>query len=314
MKDILKEHKIWFLIPICIILGYGAILIIFTYPISEYSISKAGQFGDSFGILNSMFSGFAFISLVITIYLQQKEMKDAKEEILKQNFENTFFKMIDLFNNVIKDLDFKCNVSIDYAGAFTISRYFNKIGKIELKHENNINLKGKDVIPQLLNLFLLYNNIINDKTNNHDYIMGRYEDVYKEFESNIGHYFEVIYQILKFIDEYNLDNKQNYSNLFRAQFSKAELSLLFYHSTSEIAKGKITPLLIKYEFFEHLNIEEIEPLAIRKILLIVKSLNEEFNLNYLYSRIFGENEKSKIKVKELVEEYEISKSLDEFIK
>ena len=124
MKDILKEHKIWFLIPICIILGYGAILIIFTYPISEYSISKAGQFGDSFGILNSMFSGFAFISLVITIYLQQKEMKDAKEEILKQNFENTFFKMIDLFNNVIKDLDFKCNVSIDYAGTFAISRYF----------------------------------------------------------------------------------------------------------------------------------------------------------------------------------------------
>lgn len=108
MKEILKrlyrkciEYKLWFLfiLPLLIILFYSGILIYMTYPISEYSISKAGQFGDSFGILNSLFSGLAFISLVITIKIQQKEIKDTKEEMFKQNFENTFFKLFEQYNN-----------------------------------------------------------------------------------------------------------------------------------------------------------------------------------------------------------------------
>lgn len=99
MKNFFKEHKLWFLVPIGIVISYGIMLIIITLPISEFSISKAGQFGDSFGVLNSMFSGFAFISLVITIYLQQKEMTDTKQEMFKQNFENTFFKLFDQYNN-----------------------------------------------------------------------------------------------------------------------------------------------------------------------------------------------------------------------
>lgn len=300
MKDIFKEHKLWFLIPITIIIGYGILLIIFIWPISEFSISKAGQFGDSFGILNSMFSGFAFISLVITIYLQQREMKDTKEEMFKQNFENTFFKMIDLFNNVIKDLNLKYNEKEEYIGIQRTT-YFIKIGNIVIKQKTQINIKGKEVVYELLSLFLQYEKIIDkDFTRK---IVGRYEDFHNEFESNIGHYFGTIYQILKFIDESSITNKENYSNLFRAQFSKLELEFLFYHSTSKKAESKFTPLLIKYEFLEHIDISHINDLAIRKILLITKKLNEDSNFNYTYNKIFGENEKSRVKVQEVLEHF-----------
>lgn len=291
MWNIFKEHKLWFLIPITIIMCYGILLIIFIWPISEFSISKAGQFGDSFGILNSMFSGFAFISLVITIYLQQKEMTDTKEEIIKQNFENTFFKMIDLYSNVIKNLNFKSTYKNEYFSYTTIEikKYFNKVGTVELTHENEINLNGKEVIVKLLEFFLKYKSIIDNKKNSYKPIINKYEDFYKEFEIYIGHYFVTIYQILKFIDESNLDNKKSYSDLFRGQFSNPELNLLFYHSTSNIAKKNLTPFLIKYEFFEQLNINKMDADSIEIIISITKKLNREFSLNYSDYKIFGKS-------------------------
>jgi hypothetical protein len=80
-----------------------------TYPISEFSIEKAGQLGDSFGILNSLFSGFAFVALIMTIYLQQEEINNMKKELEKQNFENIFFLILEKFNtkqnNDLKSFD-----------------------------------------------------------------------------------------------------------------------------------------------------------------------------------------------------------------
>lgn len=80
MFEVFKKNWKWFLFPIAIILVYGLFLIFITSPISEYSIEKAGQLGDSFGLINTLFSGSAFISLVITIYLQQQDMRETKEE------------------------------------------------------------------------------------------------------------------------------------------------------------------------------------------------------------------------------------------
>lgn len=161
MKEILKklyrkcvEYKLWFLfiVPSLIILFYGGILIYMTYPISEYSISKAGQFGDSFGILNSLFSGLAFISLIITIKIQQKEMKDTKEEMFKQNFENTFFKLFEQYNNQLVLL--KTEDTIDKI----LSTQYN-----DLKDELVANYRGL-----LKNYFMFFYQIlqyINDQEN-----------------------------------------------------------------------------------------------------------------------------------------------------
>lgn len=43
---------------------FAGILIFLTWPISEFSISKAGTFGDSFGVLTSLFTGLAFAGLL----------------------------------------------------------------------------------------------------------------------------------------------------------------------------------------------------------------------------------------------------------
>lgn len=288
----MKKYWLWFIVPFIIIGFY--LLYLDNFPI-EIDFDKAGKFGDSFGVLNSLFSGLAFIALVITIYLQQQDIRDTKKETQKQNFENTFFKMIDLFNSVVKDLYFKSEEKIEYINDIEEIRYFIKIGNAKIDSDDII-YKGKEVIMKLLKVFKKYKDEVLPKNKSNITVKkGIYEDFHTAFENNIGHYFGTIYQILDFIEKSDVVKKEFYSNLFRAQFSKNELELLFYHSTSEISKRKFTPLLIKYEFFEHLNIEVLDERAIKLIIEKTKELNNNYPLN----KIFGENEKSKEKINEL---------------
>lgn len=45
------------------------------------SIEKAGQFGDNFGVITSLFSGIAFSGVLITLLLQRDELKLQRNEI-----------------------------------------------------------------------------------------------------------------------------------------------------------------------------------------------------------------------------------------
>lgn len=66
---------------ILLIIGYSAVLIITTWPISRFSVEAAGTFGDSFGPLTSLFSGLAFAGLIWTILLQRVELKLQRKEL-----------------------------------------------------------------------------------------------------------------------------------------------------------------------------------------------------------------------------------------
>jgi uncharacterized membrane protein len=44
-------------------------------------LNNRGLFGDSFGMVNSLFSGFAFAGIIYTILLQRKELKYQRDEL-----------------------------------------------------------------------------------------------------------------------------------------------------------------------------------------------------------------------------------------
>ena len=46
--------------------------------------SKSGTFGDSFGVLNTLFSGLAFAGIVMSIKMQNDEMREQRKELQKQ--------------------------------------------------------------------------------------------------------------------------------------------------------------------------------------------------------------------------------------
>jgi len=205
-----------------------------------------GTFGDSFGALNTLFSGLAFTGIIISIILQSKELQETRKDIKSQNtqfeiqnnsikrqvFENTFFQLLNLHNEIIQSISLPGRKNNDITGRsafvtlyndYLCSEYF--IYELRDKYGDHINFENTN------EWFLGFHEIYGDK---------------------IGHYFRNIYQILKMIDKEDLKDKKFYSNLLRAQLNNYELGLLFFNCLSDIGYEKFKPLVEKYEFFEHL--------------------------------------------------------------
>lgn len=64
-------------------LCYAAFLVFMSWPVEDWSINKASLFGDSFGVLNSFFTGGAFLLILWTIVLQQAELRLQRQEMSK---------------------------------------------------------------------------------------------------------------------------------------------------------------------------------------------------------------------------------------
>lgn len=72
---------------VSLVATYALFLIAVTWPISDFSINKAGVFGDSFGFLTSLFSGLAFSGMIITILLQREELDLQRQELIENRKE-----------------------------------------------------------------------------------------------------------------------------------------------------------------------------------------------------------------------------------
>lgn len=87
----------------------------------------------------------------------------------------------------------------------------------------------------------------------------QYKMFYRANEQLIGHYFRMLYNIVKFINNSHLEpaEKRFYTSIIRAQLSKYELSLILYNCASSYGREKFLPLVIKYEILKHLEPESL---------------------------------------------------------
>ena len=74
-----------------LVLIYSLLLICGFPIIGKIELEKSGLFGDSFGVLTSLFSGLAFAGLIWTILLQREDLNRQRNEFKKSNFENSLF-------------------------------------------------------------------------------------------------------------------------------------------------------------------------------------------------------------------------------
>lgn len=265
-----------------------------------------GPIGDFIGgLLNPIFSLIALFALLATIKIQVKELdytnkqlKNSHEElnltreevslarkatedsskalieqsnsIKIQNFENTFFKMLDLHNQIVDN--------------FSIGEPVYKRGSSLIVESTNI-INKREAINHIC---VKFDNHIKRSIDN-PYFKGSFKKIYNYLHQTdqelIGHYFGTIYQILKLISLSNIlkdDEKNKYAHIFRAQFSANELKLLYYHCIGEIGEKRLKGYIEKFEFFEHL------PLS------IVKDNNKYIlKSKPFHIKAFGENEEWK---------------------
>jgi hypothetical protein len=61
-----------------------------------------GQFGDQFGFINSLFSGFGLAGVVYSIYLQINENREVNKILIHRDFQKELHQIFDRFENSVK--------------------------------------------------------------------------------------------------------------------------------------------------------------------------------------------------------------------
>lgn len=99
---------------------YASYVLWATWPVNNSTIEKAAAFGDSFGVITSLFSGLAFAGLIVTILLQRQELKESREIFKKQKFEDAFFRLLDFYQrnlNAITIVDHDSEGAVKHEGV-----------------------------------------------------------------------------------------------------------------------------------------------------------------------------------------------------
>jgi len=221
--------------------------------------AERGTVGDTFGIINALFSGFAFAGLIVTLFMQREELKmqrqelaDTREEMKRQSsefeqqnqnlalqrFDNTFFNMMSLQQQIVEGLTLH----------YTTNNQHNRLQGRDVFETCFCGLERLEGIKSIM-----YNRGIRG---------------YEEFDilPLFDHYFRHLYTILKFIDNTKVfddekmredgqsveDAKYKYTSILRSTLSSYELVLVYYNGLSKNGVEKLKPLLEKYSMLNNL--------------------------------------------------------------
>lgn len=231
--------------------------------------NERGTFGDKFGAINSFFSGLAVAGLICTIYLQKKELglqrieiRQTREEMIRQTkefdeqnktlriqcFENTFFNMMELLQEIMQGLTYNTTRQ-------KWEKQRDSFGKIRrVLDSESITLKGRQVFEESYNgTDICLKGIIYNKG-----IEGYNES---DAISLFDHYFRYLYRIMKFVDSsssvIDFETRYQYMAMLRGQLSKYELIWLYYNGLSNNGYEKLKPLIEKYAMLKNVRKELI---------------------------------------------------------
>jgi hypothetical protein len=188
-----------------------------------------GQFGDSFGMLSSLFSALAFGGVLCALWYQHRTLELEKEKQCLREFESTFFQLITIYDNIVYDLDIY---------QLTIPREFLA--------------KGRDCF---FNYYVSFKDAyLNNSTTIKDpqaAIDQSFATLWQSQRQNLSHYFRFLYNLIRYIDDSEIDpnTKKKYIRIIRAQLSDYELAILLYNCIAPNGREKFKPLARRYNLF-----------------------------------------------------------------
>jgi len=220
----------------------SAVILILTYATNFHGPLSSnpehwGQFGDFLGgVLNPVFSFLALLALLATFSLQIRELKISSRELQnsatalsqqnntlrQQQFEVSFFQLLTLHNTIVNSIDL-------------------------IDKEKNAT-KGRDCFKVFLRR--LEREISGHPNCNENEFKLIYSIFFISHEHELGHYFRLLYNIIKLIKNTEQIDKKFYTNIIRAQLSSNELMLIFYNCISELGNEKFKPLVEEFSLLK----------------------------------------------------------------
>lgn len=272
---------------------------------------KGGVFGDFMGgVLNPILTFLTLFGLITTIIIQRQELRLARHEYEKtadalstQAIEGTFFNILDLHHNIVdnlkvdlEDLSYRSEAEKALKGISASIISTQIVAKIPSK---SLKIEGRPVFEEILAFLSVEAKTPEDS-------LKRYQNIQKNHNHVLGHYFRNLYQALKIIDSYEdhkltNEQKRKYSSILRAQLSTKELALLFLNCVEGVSdSGQFKNLLVEFQMLEHLPVEKKKngyalagsktALASEEMLMQFKEKKEiGINIKKFYGGAFGKN-------------------------
>ena len=229
--------------------------------LEDSNYSNLGPIGDWLaGSSTPFFTLASLLILFATYHTQRKELKETQEIVEKQfklvsvqQFESTLFNLINMFQEITQSMTL---MTITVTGGE--------------RHR-----KGKECFYGFYQKLKEEINNVNS-SNDLKELQDAYEKFYEKYEDKLGHYFRTMYRIYKFLDanhELSEKEKNDYSDLIRAQLSTYEEILILYNILSPYGE-KFIQYVEKYELLDGLK-ENHKSLEQKEHLLLYENLIKE---------------------------------------
>lgn len=175
--------------------------------------------------------------------VQTREVFKAQEKTLKvQQFENTFFNLINLLSSILNSIDSQESNQVERRAG-----YDNGTSYVQPEYDNIVeSFTGRDCISKMVDKITIQIQRIGAGYHR----MKTEEEVilhYKEkFETDVEPYLNTIKQILKKIDSNPMEVYDEYIDILKAQLTKVELELIKYFKGTDLIDDEFKTLLMKY--------------------------------------------------------------------
>lgn len=196
---------------------------------STINLTNSAQVGDFIGgFVGAIFTLVGILLLYETLSLQRQEFIESRKVFIKQQFDNSFFELLNLYRENLNQL--KC---------------FGYFGE---------ELSGKDFFEHqqkyLSNSFIPQNTLSKNRKN----AVIDFQRVYVNYENYLSTYFRTLYRLYSLIDHSDLleEDKATYSKILRAQLSYSELFFIRYNAMTEQG-SQSTYFINKYNILKHLS-------------------------------------------------------------
>ena len=188
-----------------------------------------GNLGSFLQGTTASFWALAGVFLIFAAFMaQKKQLTLQQQQFEQQSFENHFFQLLTLHQEIVSDLRYK-DVEVEGRQIFPVFyRHVQLIYEDETDRNNNVE-EGTEALAVIC-----------------------YERIFDENPEALGHYFRNLYHIIKFVDESSVEDKKRYTSLVRAQLSSYEHVLLHYNGLSGYGVEKFKRLIQDYALLENM--------------------------------------------------------------
>jgi len=200
------------------------------------------------GIVSGVFAFGAFFVAVLA-NSNQRETSNI------QRFENTFFNMLTLQQQIVNDLTYN-----DTEKETVIEDAPNPAnGRIAKEVIVNKKIEGRELFYYTFVVWETYAepNILRGMRGI-IWTKGLEEYTNSNIPTYFDHYFRHLYTIIKFVDEtvfLKEDEKYKYTSIVRATLSRYELVWLYYNCLTSVGNEKFKPLIERYSILKNLRVE-----------------------------------------------------------